>query len=91
MPPASMPHDNALYTWLRSLQWILSSERPLKVSGPFGTFDVEYHIDLEAETETDRWYAVIGFMLPDDDFMVELEDGTYNVMNGIRIYLDPVQ
>lgn len=90
MPAAAMPHDNALYTWLRSLQWILSSERPLKVTGPFGDFDVEYHIDLDA-TEPDNQYAYLGFMLPDDDFLVEIEGNTFGQMQGIRIYLDPVQ
>jgi hypothetical protein len=88
MPAASMPYNNPLYNWLRSIQWILSTERPKKVSGPFGDFDVEYHLDLDAN-EGEDLYALIGFMLPDDEHIcAELEGDTYGIMTGIRIYLE---
>lgn len=84
MPAASMTANNQLYDWLESLRYILT-EHPLKVSGPFGDFDVEYHLDLDTNDE----YALIGFMLPDDDrILAEIDGGTYGVLQGIRIYLD---
>lgn len=84
MPSAVMRGDNPLFRWLDSLGFILT-EHPLRVSGPFGDFDVEYHLDLDTNEE----YAEIGFMLPDDErIYAVIEDGTYGVLFGIRIYLD---
>lgn len=85
MPAGVMRGDNPLYRWLDDLGFILT-EHPLRVSGPFGDFDVEYHLDLDTNDE----YALIGFMLPDDErIFVQLDDGsTYGILSAFRIYLD---
>lgn len=88
MPSASMPQDNPLFAWLDSLTYILT-EHPLRVSGPFGDFDVEYHLDIDDPNDPDgAEYALIGFMLPDDERILAEIENAYGVMTGIRIYLD---
>jgi hypothetical protein len=88
--PTAMYADNPLFVWLDSLTYILSSERPTVVSGPFGTHGVGYFHDIEIGED----YAIVAFMLPDDMY-AEIESGTrsgrYGQLEGIRIYLDEVE
>jgi len=67
-------------SWLEMVKAQLR-DRPDTVRGPLGDHPVYYNID-----EMDEEYALVAFPLPDEVY-AEIEDSTYGVMEGFRLYL----
>lgn len=80
-----MRRENPLWTWLNQLAFIMHSERPNIVSGPFGDHEVIY-----GEDENGDEFAFIKFTLP-SPWLGEVDDTTNGTLYGFRIYMEDVQ
>jgi hypothetical protein len=73
---------------LRENEW----ESVTRIETPLGVHGVTYGVEYEVR-DTEQ-YATIGMVLggsaPGPEVYVEIEDGTYGVMQGFRIYREDV-
>jgi len=73
-----------MVSWLETVKAQLR-DRPETVRGPLGDHRVYYNIE-RISRDIDEEYALVTFPLPDGVY-AEIENSTYGVMEGFRLYL----